>query len=74
MASATKIIGPRAKLGAQSYWTDAAFLSQAGISSVLFGPGGSGLHSAEEFVLVDEVAQCSEVLVECAREFCNREP
>lgn len=74
MTSATRIIGPRAKLGAQSYWTDAALLSQAGIPSVLFGPGGSGLHSAEEYVLVDEAVQVAEVLVECAREFCNAGP
>jgi acetylornithine deacetylase/succinyl-diaminopimelate desuccinylase family protein len=74
LASATKIIGPRAKLGAQSYWTDAALLSLAGIPSVLFGPGGSGLHSAEEYVLVDDVVQAAEVLVECTREFSNTEP
>ncbi len=74
MRAANKIIGPRVKLGAQSYWTDAALLSRAGTPSVLFGPGGSGLHSAEEFVLIEDVAQSTEVLVECAREFCNAGP
>jgi acetylornithine deacetylase/succinyl-diaminopimelate desuccinylase family protein len=71
MASARKIIGPRVKLGAQSYWTDAALLSRAGIPSILFGPGGNGLHSAEEYVVLEDVALAAEVLIECAREFCN---
>jgi len=71
LASAEKVLGPEVRLGAQSFWTDAALLSEAGIPSVLFGPGGEGLHSAEEYVLVEQVAQCAEVLAECAREFCN---
>ena len=33
-----------------SFWTDAAVLGSAGIPSVLFGPGGAGLHSTEEYV------------------------
>ena len=33
-----------------SFWTDAAILGGAGIPSVLFGPGGAGLHSLEEYV------------------------
>ena len=33
-----------------SFWTDAAILGRAGIPSVLFGPGGAGLHSIEEYV------------------------
>ena len=35
-----------------SFWTDAAVLGSAGIPSVLFGPGGAGLHSVEEYVEV----------------------
>ena len=33
-----------------SFWTDAAVLGGAGMPSVLFGPGGAGLHSIEEYV------------------------
>src|SRR5436190_19926245 len=36
-----------------SFWTDAAVLGSAGIPSVLFGPGGAGLHSIEEYVEID---------------------
>lgn len=71
LASARKAIGSAAHLGAQSFWTDAALLSEAGISSVLFGPGGEGLHSAVEFVRLEEVRICAEAIVECARRFCG---
>jgi acetylornithine deacetylase len=50
-----------------SFWTDAAILAEAGIPSVLFGPGGAGLHSHEEYVLVEDVRVCRDVLAETAR-------
>jgi acetylornithine deacetylase len=50
-----------------SFWTDAAILAGAGIPSVLFGPGGAGLHSREEYVNVEDVRVCRDVLVETVR-------
>ena len=47
-----------------SFWTDAAILASAGIPSVLFGPGGAGLHSTVEYVNLDDVYVCRDVLVE----------
>lgn len=70
MDCARKVIGASAKFGAQSFWTDAALLNEAGIASVLFGPGGAGMHSEVEYVNLAEVADCAEVLVECAKGFC----
>jgi acetylornithine deacetylase/succinyl-diaminopimelate desuccinylase-like protein len=52
-----------------TFWTDAAILGAAGIPSVLFGPGGAGLHSREEYVFIDDVCRCRDVLVELARAF-----
>jgi acetylornithine deacetylase/succinyl-diaminopimelate desuccinylase family protein len=49
-----------------SFWTDAAVLGGAGVPSVLFGPGGAGLHSTEEYVRVDEVITCRNVLAQLA--------
>lgn len=49
-----------------SFWTDAAVLGAAGIPSVLFGPGGAGLHSPEEFVRIDEVLACRDALAALA--------
>ena len=68
---ARRLAGPRVKFGGQSFWTDAALLSAAGIPSVLFGPGGSGLHSPVEYVRLDDVALCAQSLVACARAFCG---
>jgi acetylornithine deacetylase len=53
-----------------SFWTDAAVLGHAGIPSVLFGPGGAGLHSTEEYVNVADVVFCRDVLADLARRFC----
>ena len=47
-----------------SFWTDAAVLGEAGIPSVLFGPGGAGLHSTEEYVHVADVLACRDVLAD----------
>jgi acetylornithine deacetylase len=66
-----RVTGHEAVLGTQSFWTDAALLSEAGIASVLFGPGGEGLHSAAEYVRVDDVVLCARALAECARDFCS---
>ena len=71
LRSARRAIVPDVPFGIQSFWTDAALLSQAGIPSVLFGPGGAGLHSKVEYVPLDDVLKCAETLVECAREFCS---
>lgn len=56
-----------------TYWTDAAILGNAGIPSVVFGPGGEGFHGLEEFVYVDQVLACRDVLTKFAREFCESE-
>ena len=47
-----------------SFWTDAAVLGHAGIPSILFGPGGAGLHSTEEYVNIADVAMCRDALVQ----------
>lgn len=62
------IPGPRTAL---SFWTDAAIFGGAGIPTVIYGPGGAGLHSTEEYVRIDEVLTCRDVLVELAARFCT---
>jgi len=69
--SARRVLGRKTDLGTQSFWTDAALLSEAGIPSVLFGPSGSGLHSTQESVNLDTVLACARVLADCAKSFCG---
>ena len=59
-------VGVPADTVGMSFWTDAAVLGEAGIPSVLFGPGGAGLHSTEEYVRIDEVLVCRNVLASLA--------
>ena len=54
-----------------SFWTDAAVLGHAGIPTVLFGPGGAGLHSTEEYVKVDDVLACRDALAALATQLVN---
>jgi len=54
---------PAAPVG-MTFWTDAAILGEAGIPALLFGPGGAGLHSSTEYVTLDDVYVCRDVLVD----------
>jgi len=47
-----------------SPWLDAALLGQAGIPTVVIGPGGEGAHAAVEYVNLDDVHQCAAVLAQ----------
>jgi acetylornithine deacetylase len=49
-----------------SFWTDAAILGAAGIPAILFGPGGAGLHSIEEYVNLADVLVCRDALAALA--------
>jgi len=71
LETAIKSIGHDTCREGMTYWTDAAILGQAGIPTVVFGPGGEGFHAREEFVFVDHVEACREALVLTARDFCE---
>ena len=62
--------GRKAAPTGMSFWTDAAILTEAGTPAVLFGPRGAGLHGREEFVEIDSVLTCRDVLADLARDFC----
>jgi acetylornithine deacetylase len=64
MGAALQARGMDATPVGMSFWTDAAILAGAGIPSVIFGPGGAGLHSIEEYVNVADVERCRDVLVD----------
>jgi acetylornithine deacetylase len=54
-----------------SFWTDAAILGGRGIATVLFGPGGAGLHGRIEYVRVDHLTCCRDVLVHVVGAWCG---
>jgi acetylornithine deacetylase len=71
LSRAVQTVGVEPTIFGASFWTDAAVLAHAGIPSVLFGPGGAGLHSTEEFVIVQDVCTCRDALTELAVAWCG---
>ena len=70
LAEALTQAGGQPRITGASFWTDAAVLGHAGIPSILFGPGGAGLHSTEEYVNVADVVLCRDALMNLVRRFC----
>jgi acetylornithine deacetylase len=70
LADAVESLGTRTAKVGMSFWTDAAVLAAAGIPSVLFGPGGAGLHSREEYVTTQDVVTCRDALTRLAMDWC----
>lgn len=64
-------LGHKPAHSGQTFWTDAALLSDAGMETVLLGPRGHGLHSAEEWVDVQSVLDLAFILVETAVNYCQ---
>jgi acetylornithine deacetylase len=70
LEEAAGAVGCATSIAGMTFWTDAAILGAAGIPSVLFGPGGAGLHSIEEYVVVDDLCRCRDALARLARMWC----
>lgn len=58
----------------QTFWTDAAIFAEASMETVLIGPKGYGLHSAEEWVDLKSVADLAAILAETAAGYCGIVP
>jgi acetylornithine deacetylase/succinyl-diaminopimelate desuccinylase-like protein len=52
------------------FWTDAALFAAAGIPSVVFGPGGEGLHELVEWADLDELDRAVAVFCALVDRFC----
>lgn len=64
--------GPGTRTVAVSYWADSAFLSAAGIPTVLYGPEGEGAHADVEWVSRSGTVTAAEVLTALAEDVCTR--
>ena len=64
-------LGTKSPHRGQTFWTDAALFAEAGIETVLIGPTGYGLHSAEEWVDIQSTIDLAYVLAETAINYCQ---
>jgi acetylornithine deacetylase len=70
-AAAEHTLGRPAAIGGVSYWADAAFISAAGIPTVLFGPGGDGAHADVEWTDLPSTVACARTLAAAAVDYCR---
>ncbi len=68
---AAALLGQVPAIVGATAWMDSAILSAVGIPTVIFGPDGEGAHAVVEWVDLEQVGRCVEVLVACAGEFCG---
>jgi acetylornithine deacetylase len=64
--AAATVLGSAPQLVGASYWADAAFISAAGIPTVMFGPAGEGAHAIDEWVDVRTIEAVAQTLVAVA--------
>jgi acetylornithine deacetylase/succinyl-diaminopimelate desuccinylase-like protein/cysteine synthase len=71
VACATTVLGYSPQVASGAFWCDAAFLSEVGIPSIVYGPKGEGLHGKEEWVEVESLQQQEKVFGELVEDFCQ---
>jgi acetylornithine deacetylase len=58
------------KLVGLPFWTDAALYAASGVPSVVFGPGGGGLHELVEWADLDQLDRAVAIFTELVDAFC----
>jgi acetylornithine deacetylase len=71
LSGSARIDGTRREPVGVSYWADSAFLSAAGIPTVVYGPAGDGAHAEVEWVSVTSLRNCARVITAVAVDFCR---
>ncbi|RHZ52995.1 putative diaminopropionate ammonia-lyase [Aspergillus thermomutatus] len=69
-ACAAEVLGSYPEVVSVPFWCDAALLSEVGVSAIVYGPSGAGLHSKEEWVEVESLQRMTRVFEELIQEFC----
>jgi len=68
LLEAGKAVGAPRSVAGMTAWVDAAFLNEAGIPAVCYGPGDiAQAHCADEWVEVAQIGTCADVLERFAR-------
>jgi acetylornithine deacetylase len=72
LLDACRACGVPPRVEAMTAWVDAAFLNEAGIAAVCFGPGDIGqAHSADEWIEAAQIVTCADVLERFARDLAG---
>jgi acetylornithine deacetylase len=69
--ASTAVLGRPPEVVGEAPWMDSALLSAAGIDTVVMGPGGTGAHSAVEWVDLESCCQLAEILAHASIEYCG---
>jgi acetylornithine deacetylase len=73
LLDASRAHGVDPTVGGMTAWVDAAFLNEAGIPAVCFGPGSTAqAHTADEWIEIAEIRRCTDVLETFARSLTGR--
>ncbi|KAI8954334.1 tryptophan synthase beta subunit-like PLP-dependent enzyme [Xylaria longipes] len=64
-------LGTKPVLRGGGFWADSALLSAEGISTLIWGPRGDGLHAKEELVYVDSITCVADTLSTIATRYCG---
>jgi acetylornithine deacetylase len=68
LLAACRAHGLSPELRGMTAWVDAAYLNEAGIPAVCFGPGSTAqAHTADEWIEISQIRSCAEVLETFAR-------
>ncbi len=68
-AAYQKVTQDEATFSGMFAWLDSAILGRAGIPTVIYGPGGEGMHAAVEYVELSSVFRCAEVIAQAASDW-----
>jgi acetylornithine deacetylase len=67
----TRVRGSEPQVVGWGGWMDSAFLSAAGIPTVILGPDGDGAHADIEWVDLGSLKQTADALLGIAEAFCS---
>lgn len=69
--SAKSVLGNDPNFIGHTWWEDSALTDKAGIDTVVIGPKGEGLHTANEWVDLDSVNELAKILYQTAIDYCK---
>ena len=71
---AQRRLGREPRVYGETFWADTGLIFEAGIPTLLFGPGGAGAHAAVEWADLGQLEACADILFAVAEGFCSLSP